>query len=249
MSRETDVKSTGADWQPIGQGGLNFRIRAEILRVVSERTLAPGDRLPSERELAAALQVSRPSVREAVRSLQAEGRLVVKHGAGVYVAEPSARVRLRESMAELDHDLSELFAMREVLEVPAARWAAQRQDPAALEAVHHAYTQLETTLKREMPDYVELQRLDAAFHFSIVQASGNHLLEQTQQVLHELLRKGMQTTLAVPGRVKQSTAEHARILAALVSGDASSAARAARDHVRGSRDAANRRIAAVTANT
>jgi len=249
VSSGTDVRSGVADWQPIGQGGLNSRIRAEILRVVSERTLAPGDRLPSERELAAALQVSRPSVREAVRSLQAEGRLVVKHGAGVYVAEPAARVRLRESMAELDHDLSELFAMREVLEVPAARWAAQRQDATALGAVQEAHAQLEEALARADLDYRELQHLDAAFHLSIVQASGNRLLEQTQQVLHELLRKGMQTTLAVPGRVEHSRAEHARILAALVSGDAAAAARAARDHVRSARDAANRRIAAITADT
>lgn len=249
VSLGTTPGHVDASWQALGQGGLNARIRTEILRVLAERALAPGDRLPSERELAAALQVSRPSVREAVRSLQAEGRLVVRHGQGVYVAEPAARRRLRESMAELDHNLTELFAMREILEVPAALWAAQRQDTTALAAVHDAYHHLEAALQREMLDYDELQRLDAAFHLCIVQASGNRLLEQTQAVLHELLRTGMQTTLAVPGRVEQSRADHKNILDALHTGDATTAAQAARNHVRGSRDAANQRISAATSRS
>jgi GntR family transcriptional repressor for pyruvate dehydrogenase complex len=246
VSLEPTSARLGAGWQPLGHGGLNSRIRAEILRVLAERALAPGDRLPSERELAAALHVSRPSVREAVRSLQAEGRLVVRHGQGVYVAEPAAGRRLRESMAELDHSLGELFAMREILEVPAARWAAQRKDAAALAAVQEAYDQLEVALHRDVLDYDELQRLDAGFHLRIVQASGNRLLEQTQAVLHDLLRTGMRTTLAVPGRIKRSRADHERILTALHAGDSATAARAARDHVRGSRDAAIARITAAT---
>jgi GntR family transcriptional regulator, transcriptional repressor for pyruvate dehydrogenase complex len=232
-------------WQTLGQGSLSSRIRSEILRVLEERRLGPGDRLPAERELAASLQVSRPSVREAVRSLQAEGRLVVRHGQGVFVAEPATRRRLLQSMAELDHNLAELFDMREVLEVPAARWAAQHQDHATLQRAQEAFDHLEEALKRKPVDYDDLQRLDAAFHFSIVQAAGNRLLEQTQGVLDELLRKGMQTTLAVPGRLEQSRIDHQRILAAVLRGDATAAARAARAHVQGARRAANKRLAAA----
>lgn len=236
-----------AGWQPLGQGTLNGRIRGEIMRVLAERELAPGDRLPSERELAAALQVSRPSVREAVRSLEAEGRLVVRHGQGVFVAEPDTRRRMRESMAELDHDLSELFAMREILEVPAARWAADRRDAGALAAVQRAYEALDVALAQEPLDYAQLQQLDATFHFEIVRASGNRLLEQTQVVLHELMRQGMRTTLEVEGRLEQSRKDHGRILAALLAGDSAAAAAAAQHHVQGARDAANQRIADVAA--
>lgn len=234
-------------WQALGQGTLNGRIRSEIMRVLNERDLAPGDRLPSERELAAALEVSRPSVREAVRSLEAEGRLVVRHGQGVFVAEPDSRRRMRASMVELDHNLSELFAMRELLEVPAARWAAERQDLRALATVQRAYEELELALTHEPVDYSLLQRLDAAFHFEIVRAAGNRLLEQTQAVLHELLVQGMRTTLEVEGRLKQSSDDHGRILTALLTGDAEAAANAARLHVQGARDAANRRLAAIAA--
>lgn len=231
------------DWQALGQGSLNARIRREILRVIAAQQLSPGDRLPSERELASALHVSRPSVREAVRSLQAEGVLVVRHGQGVYVAEPDARRRLRSAMAELDHTLNELFAMREVLEVPAARWAAERQDTAALAAVQNAYDALEAAIRRQPLDFAELQTLDAGFHLEIVRASGNRLMEQTQAVLHELMQTGMRTTLEVEGRVAQSRADHGRILGALLAGDADTAAAAAREHVRGAREAANRRLA------
>lgn len=247
MGSPPPLRLPGTDWQALGQGTLNSRIRQEILRVVAEQQLSPGDRLPSERELAAALQVSRPSVREAVRSLEAEGRLVVRHGQGVFIAEPDSRRRLRESMVELDHNLSELFAMRELLEVPAARWAAGRQDRRALAAVRRAYEELEAALAQDPLDYDRLQKLDAAFHFEIVRAAGNRLLVQTQAVLHELMAQGMRTTLEVEGRLRQSSEEHGRILAALLAGNADAAAQAAEQHVRGARDAAEHRLATVAA--
>lgn len=241
------AEDTLTQWQPLGQGTLNERIRGEILRVLKIRDLSPGDRLPSERELAASLRVSRPSVREAVRSLQAEGKLVVKHGQGVFVAEPAHQRSLRESMARLDHSLSELFAMREVLEVPAARWAAQRGDAGELAAVQEAFADLDAALREKPRNFERLQDLDAMFHLRIVQAAGNRLLEQSQGVLNELLQTGLQTTLAIEGRAEKSREEHLKILTALLEGDPTGAARAAQAHVRNVRRAANRRIAEASA--
>lgn len=242
MAAAQDPSIAETEWQPLGQGTLNARIRVEILRYLEAHKLSPGDRLPSERELAAALKVSRPSVREAVRSLQAEGRLVVRHGQGVFVAEPAAQRTLRESLARLDHSLTDLFAMREVLEVPAAQWAAQRQDRASLEKVRAAFQRLNDALDREPLDFEELQRLDATFHLLIVKAAGNRFLEQTQGVLNDLLLTGMRTTLEVPGRVESSRREHQRILDALLAGDAAAAGSAARAHVRHARKAADIRL-------
>jgi GntR family transcriptional regulator, transcriptional repressor for pyruvate dehydrogenase complex len=234
-------------WQALGQGSLNSRIRREILRVIAASQLSPGDRLPSERELASTLRVSRPSIREAVRTLQAEGALIVRHGQGVFVAGPDARKEMRAAMAELDHTLNELFAMREVLEVPAARWAAERHDTDALDVVQQAYDALDAALAREELDFDELQQLDSAFHQQIVRATDNRLLQQTQAVLHELMRTGMRTTLEVEGRLEQSRIEHGRILSALKAGDSAAAAAAAQAHVRGARDAANRRLGEAAA--
>ena len=223
-------------WQVIGPRRLTLRIREEILREIDERRLAPGDRLPSERELAELLQVSRPSVREAVTALEVEGRLEVVHGRGVFVAQPETSRRLRASLARHHHDLSELFMMREALEVPATTWAASKQDARALQDVQDAFDALELAWQGDRLDDKlddeDLGRLDAAFHLAIVRASGNRFMEQVQDVLSEMMRTSMSTTLRVPGRARRSRTEHARILAAVLAGDASAAGRAARAHVR-----------------
>lgn len=218
-------------WRSLGQVGLTAQIKGEVLRVMTERRLKPGDRLPAERELAALLGVSRPSVREATRVLQAEGRLNVRHGAGVYVTEPETQQRLRRSLGN-SSDAQLLFDMREVLEVPAARWAAERQLP-ELAGVHDAHAALDAYTETSPVDFDELQRLDIIFHTRIVQAAGNSLLEQTQSVIYDLILAGMRTTLEVPGRMEQSRADHSRILAALETGDGEAAAAATQAHIRG----------------
>jgi len=237
------LKASASDpssWHPIGQGSVMSRIRGEIMRYIEGTNLHPGDRLPSERELATALQVSRPSVREAVRTLESEGRLVVRHGQGVFVAEPAARRALQASLTQMDHNVAELYAMREVLEVPAARWAAGRADAVGLRRVTEAFEGLERAHRGETIDYDRLQELDAAFHLSIVRAAGNRFLEQTQGVLNDILRQGMITTLRFPGRVEKSRADHRRILNAIIAGDVDAAGRAARAHVRAAQAAAMR---------
>ena len=113
-------------WEPMGaQGSLSSRIAARIQELISAEQLKPGDQLPPERELAALLGVSRASVREATRSLAAQGRLSIRHGQGVFIEAPATTNRLRSSLLADEHDVDELYAMRELLEVPAAQWAAQ----------------------------------------------------------------------------------------------------------------------------
>lgn len=245
----TKMKAGSDTWRSLGQNSLVERIREEILRMIEARNLQAGDQLPAERELAAALAVSRPSIREAVRAMQAEGRLVVQHGRGVFIAEPPTQQQLREALAELNHDLTNLFAMRGVLEVAGARWAAEIQDQEALRKVTAAYGELEAASQSSPRDYLKLQKLDIRFHQSIVQASGNSLLEQCEAVLEELLYKGLTTTLSIPGRLEKSRSEHAAILNAILSGDADGAAKSAEQHVASVREAALARIAAESAES
>jgi GntR family transcriptional repressor for pyruvate dehydrogenase complex len=230
-------------WQSLRETSLTGRIRAQIQRYLDDENLGPGDRLPSERDLATYLGVSRPSVREAIKSLQAEGRLSVRHGQGVFVEEPATSKRLKKSLATYEHDMDELYAMREVLEVPAARWAAQRQDPAGRALIDTAHQQLVEASLGAPPDFDELQHLDIAFHQSIVTAAGNKFLAQTQGVLSEILSQGMTTTLDMPGRLEASRGEHRAILDAILDADPAAAAEAARTHVLGARRAAMTRVA------
>ncbi|MCT2582020.1 FadR family transcriptional regulator [Actinophytocola sp. S1-96] len=209
--------------------------------MLTQEQLKPGDQLPPERELAAMLGVSRPSLREAIRSLAARGRLVVRHGQGVFVEEPALTKRLTSSMVSDEHSVDELYAMREVLEVPAAGWAAKNIDEAGIERLKQAYDLL-TEAGARNADWDELQRLDASFHEAVVRVAGNRFLLRTLGVLNEIMVAGMETTLRHPGRLAQSAREHAAILNAIQDGDSRAARAAARAHIRSAHAAALRYV-------
>lgn len=222
-------------WNSVRRSSVTAQVRGEILAFMADSALQPGDSLPSERSLAASLGVSRATLREAIKSLQAEGRLDVRHGQGVFVTSSETERALRQSLVGAELDVTEVFSMREVLEVPAARWAAERGEREAIGRVREAHDRLSEASQREPIDYDELQLLDVAFHQSIVQAAGNRFLEQTQGVLGEILVRGMETTLTVEGRLEASRTEHRAILDAILDGDGPSAAEAARFHARAAR--------------
>ncbi|MPY78240.1 MAG: FCD domain-containing protein [Actinophytocola sp.] len=228
-------------WEPLGQGRVSERIARRVLDVIESERLTPGSRLPAERELATMLGVSRPSLREAMRSLEARGRVDIRHGQGVFVTEPAATRGLRSALSDSEMTLVELFDMREVLELPAAAWAATRQDPQRLARVREAYEQLDEASRQDPVDWDRLQALDEAFHLRIVEAAGNRFLSKTRGVLHEILAAGMQTTLTIPGRLERSRQDHERIFTAIMAGDGPAARRAARAHIAGARTAALRR--------
>ena len=139
-------------------------------------------------------------------------------------------------------DVDELFAMREVLEVPAAGWAAENAGSADVAAIAAALKQLNRAIHADTPDFGLLQNLDATFHMRIVEAAGNRFMRQTLGVLQDMLAAGMETTLRVPGRLERSRDDHERILAAVRAGDASAARQAARRHIRAAHSAAVRRL-------
>jgi GntR family transcriptional regulator, transcriptional repressor for pyruvate dehydrogenase complex len=219
-------------------GTVSDRIAQQILNLIGAEKIKPGDRLPSERELAALLGVSRPSVREAVKALEAQGRLYVRHGQGVFVALPQSQKDLRAALARQDLTLGELFAMREVLEVPAAGWAATAGHQGRIAVASDALDELNSASNADSLDFALLQSLDAAFHMRIVEAADNRFLRQTLGVLQEMLATSMETTLLVPGRLAKSRTEHQRILDALKQGDSTGARTAARRHIRSAQSAA-----------
>lgn len=229
-------------WTPLQRGTVSDRIAGRILDVIGSERLRPGDRLPPERELAALLGASRPSVREALRSLKAQGHVEVRHGAGVYVADPATTRTLRDAMVDEEMSLAELFDMREVLELPAVGWAARNHDPERLARVREAYERLDAATGAAEIDWPGLRDLDAAFHMRIVEAAGNRFMTRTLGVLQEILARGMETTLRIPGRLEKSRLDHKRILDAIVAGDPAAARRAARAHIHGARKAAFMRL-------
>lgn len=230
-------------WQSVAlDGRVSDRIAQQILRFISAEEVKPGDRLPSERDLAVLLGVSRPSVREAVKALEAQGRLRVRHGQGVFVASQTAENDLRAALARQDLTPGELYLMREVLEVPAAGWAATNGDDDRVAAMAAALDDLNLAAAATPPDAEAVQELDAAFHMRIVEATGNRFLGQTLGVLQGLLASGVQSNSLIPGRLARARAEHERILDAVRRGDSVAARNAARRHIRSSHAAAELQV-------
>lgn len=230
-------------WAPsLRRGSVSDLIAQRILEMISSERLRPGDRLPSERELAVLLGASRPSLREAFRSLRAQGYVDIRHGSGVFVADPATTSSLQAAVRDEQMSLAELFDMREVIELPAAAWAACNHNAQRLDRVTEAYETL--TAANLVPGIAwrRLQELDAAFHMRIVEAAGNRFLIRTLGVLQEMLARGMETTLQIPGRLEKSRRDHKRILDALLAADPTAARRAAGAHIRGVRRAAHMRV-------
>jgi GntR family transcriptional repressor for pyruvate dehydrogenase complex len=230
-------------WRWVGAGQPLFtRVAEQVERFIASNGLAPGDRLPGERELCRLLGVSRTSVREALRSLEARGVVDVRHGKGVFVARPDdADAGLRRLAVLREIGMEELFAMREVLEVPAAGWAAGAATDEQLRTLDQAFQDLEQAVLGRRPPQ-ELQVLDARLHLLVAEYASNRFLTMTQSALQEMLARSMETTLAIPGRPARSLREHAEIVQAITARDPARARAAARRHIRSAQRAAGRRL-------
>ncbi|MBO0813521.1 MAG: FadR family transcriptional regulator, partial [Microlunatus sp.] len=159
---------------------------------------------------------------------QAQGRLDIRHGVGVFVVEPSALAGLGESLRRQDVDIDELFAMREVLEVPAASWAARSAGEADLARLREILDNLNAAFDADPADFRQLATLDASFHLGIADIAGNRFLRSTSSLLHDILISGMKTTLLIPGRREISRRQHEAILAAIAAQNSGAAGQAAR---------------------
>lgn len=180
-----------------------------------------GTRIPPEPELVARLGVGRNTVREAVRALEHAGILEPRRGDGTYVRAASgldaALARRARTAGALD-----VLAVRGALERAAARTAATRRDPEALERLEAALAA--QVAARETGSDEEFQTVDVAFHAEVVRAAGNPLLADLYDGLdHALVR-----TLAASGqrRHHRDLPGHEEVVAAVRAGDAVGAERA-----------------------
>jgi GntR family transcriptional repressor for pyruvate dehydrogenase complex len=208
-----------------------------LLDHIEREGLRPGDRLSPERELAKKLGISRPSLREAIQVLQVQGRLVAKHGIGVFLLDDVEGVKLRDSLRAAQHNIEELFQMREILEAPAVEWAAERRTDAQLLAMKEAAKALNAAIAEDSIDFDKVRRLDMQFHLTIVKSAQNKFLNQTLGTLQEVMYQSMDNTLKLPGRIDASGHEHGVILEAIEKQDPMAARLMIIKHIHNARDA------------
>jgi DNA-binding GntR family transcriptional regulator len=204
----------------IDADALRTRSRAdfvyESLRdAIWDGRIAAGERIREE-EIARNLGVSRTPVREALQRLQQRGLLAFGAGRGLTVAQLTP------------HQVMQLYAMREILEGSAARFAAQHATETDVAILYR----LQKELANAEPDAMLLVTLNRRFHQAIYEAAHNQYLLQTLNMLHDSLALLHNTTFRVPNRRSESDEEHRRIVAAIERRDPDQAERAAREHIR-----------------
>ncbi|CAG7616256.1 FadR/GntR family transcriptional regulator [Paenibacillus allorhizosphaerae] len=189
--------------------------------IVSEQ-LKPGDKLPSERELADLMNVSRPTIREALKILSATGFIHIRQGNGVFVAEQSDRLDNLAALLFLQTDtIYELFDVRKMIETESAAKAAVKGTSAYLEQIcfmtqdgyDKAVVRQSFATAEERESF--LSDSDQQFHLMIAEAAGNEVVIRIMNHLIDLLRQSRMQSMKIPGRVEQSLKEHMLIAEAL----------------------------------
>jgi DNA-binding FadR family transcriptional regulator len=207
------------------------RLRGEI----AGGALAPGTKLPSERDLARALEVSRPTVREAIAALKNDGLVETRAGAGSYVAADALALLLDAPGATADTSPTAVLEARLEIEPRIAALAARRAqaDPEAeaLLAAMEAFEGIDDAAAR-----ARWRDADRYFHRRLAAMTGNPLFAQIADLVaatmdQPLWRRLHDEAITDMRRVRLFAAEHRLIYEAIVEGDPEAAAQYARRHV------------------
>jgi DNA-binding FadR family transcriptional regulator len=205
-----------------------YRVVADrIQTLIREQQVQPGERLPSERDLALQLSVSRASLREALIALELGGVIEVRGGSGVYVSdlpEPAT------ALPEAGPGPFEVLSARRMIEAEVAAIAARVATDSAVDAIMLAVEEME----RHHANHSHNEQADRNFHLALARATGNsalvgvmeYLWDQRGRLWHKL-KEHFQTE-----ELRQETlSDHRRILQAIASHDPAAARRAMRAHL------------------
>lgn len=209
---------------------------AQIERLILDGTLLPGQKIPPERELAEQLNVSRPTLREALTTLETRGMLQSKRGEGTTVCELFGEsvidplMQMLQSQCATHRDILEL---RDALESSAAYYAALRHTPSDAKIMQQKLAALEHTY--DTGDVDHEGECDTAFHMAVAYASHNPALLHVMRSLFVLLRSEITENLNslrhIPEDHTQIKQQHRGILNAVLSGDPDAARHASSHHL------------------
>ena len=197
-------------------------IAGKIAALIASRVLEVGDEIPSERSLAAALSVSRETVRGAIQSLAARGILDVTHGTRTRVAKSDVGglgLSLPGRLDVSDYTLEDVHATRVLVERQVVAEATRRITDDVLATLDRSLAAQEACLD----DPVQFLICDREFHAAIYRSCGNALLADLAVDLYTYLLDSRRRIVSRPGRIAESISDHRAILEALVAHDADAA--------------------------
>jgi GntR family transcriptional repressor for pyruvate dehydrogenase complex len=171
---------------------ISTAVTQQIEELILQGVLRPGDRLPAERELSETLDVSRPTLREALADLEQRGLIATRPGGGTVVAEvlgSAFAAPLIELFATHDSALFDYIAFRRDMEGLAAERAAISATDADLAVIDSVFRRMEEAARKRNPD--EEAAIDAEFHMTIVEAAHNVVMLHMMRSLYDLLVRGV----------------------------------------------------------
>ena len=217
-------------FETLPRNALSEDIVSNLLALLKEKKLQPGERLPPERELAERLQVSRPSLREALRALSIMHVVETRQGSGTYISSLEPR-RLVEHLdfvfALADSTYLSLFEARKVVEVGICGLAAERITDEEL-------SRLEGCLEKALPGLTNADlyfQADVELHEIITEAASSPILSRIMASISHLSHASRQRTAVLPGIARQVIEDHRAIVDALKMHDPDAARQAMYQHL------------------
>ncbi len=228
--------NTKAIFEPVGHESLADAVVAQIEDLIASGILKQGRKLPSERDLAEMLRVSRPKLREALAVLEERGLVTTQHGEGTFVAALTGQAMLPALLALYERHEPAFFdhlEYRREQEGFAARLAARRSTKADKERIAEILD--ENVRAWEANDAKASREADFALHAAIVDASQNATLIHMMASIYELTKRGVfynrSFLKSIDGSGKQLLDQHLVLGQAVIDGDEKRAEQAALDHI------------------
>jgi len=218
-----------AVYRPLREGNALEDTVARLVQTIRLGIVAPGESLPAERELAGRYEVSRDTVREAIRELADTGFLVRRRGryGGTFVADPLPHAQHPGVVPP--EELDDVLGLRRVLEAGAARAAASRT--LTPEARTQLWARHEAASDADPGDY---RRLDTLLHLAIAEVAGIPSLVALAAENRARVNAWLDTFPLLPRNIEHSNAQHERIVSAILAGRADAAEAATLEHLAGS---------------
>lgn len=207
------------DMESLKKIRLSDRVVDVIKQIIHEEKFTPGAKFYSEHDLTSKLEVSRSSIREAVRILEVSGIVTVKHGKGIFISEKTEKGFEAVSGWLKDHEdsLDEHFEVRLIIEPKAAAYAARNADSEDVQKLEEICRMFRSSSEENQT--AELIKIDEKFHLQLAKSTKNRTLYYVMRTMTKTLTEGWVSSLHVPGRIKKTIGEHRCILEAVAAHD------------------------------
>jgi GntR family transcriptional repressor for pyruvate dehydrogenase complex len=218
---------------PVRPNRLSDDTAAAILDLIQSDQLQVGEALPGQRELAERFNVSRASIREGIRYLEALGVLETRSGLGTFVVGVSPKTAVETSLGSWLRDHKEaaidIVEVREAIEAKAVMLAVMRGREDLVSELQAAVEGMERAAAAG--DMEELIRHDLVFHELIHNAAGNNFLSMLTKSINRVIEANRRAIFAIPGQPTKSIQDHWAIVNAIRARDAEQARQAMSRHM------------------